>query len=239
MFKRMTSRLARMGLTYHDAIADTGIYDQAISRLPPHMQVRGGRRGGRGCGGRGGARQGCFRMQETCRWLSAVMAQRPAGLCWVPARGPQPVASPACERITSDDLLSPLVMPPANSLCSPQEERQRRMTRALDMSAKHTEMAVQVSARSTLAAAFVGPTFGYSSKPHSLCRLFPTPLHPHRPNRRRRTRGASTRRWRRCLRTRRRSTTRSASSTSSGGACGLGRVLQRWADASTPAGQAQ
>lgn len=65
MFKRMTSRLARMGLTYHDAIADTGIYDQAISRLPPHMQVRGGRRGGRGCGGRGGARQGCSGMQGT------------------------------------------------------------------------------------------------------------------------------------------------------------------------------
>ena len=40
-FKRVTGRLARMGLTYHDAIAETGVYDKAVSRLPPSMQVSG------------------------------------------------------------------------------------------------------------------------------------------------------------------------------------------------------
>ena len=38
-FKRLSARLARMGLTYHDAIAETGVYDKALSRLPASMQV--------------------------------------------------------------------------------------------------------------------------------------------------------------------------------------------------------
>ena len=33
-----TSLLTRAGLTYHDAIVETGVYSQAISRLPEHMQ---------------------------------------------------------------------------------------------------------------------------------------------------------------------------------------------------------
>ena len=39
-FNKLTTRLAKMGMTYHDAIADTGVYDRAISRLPAEMKVR-------------------------------------------------------------------------------------------------------------------------------------------------------------------------------------------------------
>ena len=43
-FDRLSARLARMGLTYHDAIAETGVYEKALSRLPPQMQVERMRR---------------------------------------------------------------------------------------------------------------------------------------------------------------------------------------------------
>lgn len=43
-FDRVTKRLARMGLTYHDAIAETGVYDKSLSRLPPNMQMERQRR---------------------------------------------------------------------------------------------------------------------------------------------------------------------------------------------------
>ena len=36
---RLTERLAASGLTYHDAIAETGVYEQAIGRLPAGMQA--------------------------------------------------------------------------------------------------------------------------------------------------------------------------------------------------------
>lgn len=36
-FNKLTDRLAKLGLTYHDAIAETGVYDKAVSRLPPRL----------------------------------------------------------------------------------------------------------------------------------------------------------------------------------------------------------
>ena len=39
-FNKLTGRLAKMGMTYHDGIAETGVYPQAISRLSPEMLVR-------------------------------------------------------------------------------------------------------------------------------------------------------------------------------------------------------
>ena len=41
---KLQQRLGRMGLTYHDAIAETGVYEKALSRLPPQMQVERMRR---------------------------------------------------------------------------------------------------------------------------------------------------------------------------------------------------
>ena len=35
---KLTARLAASGLTYHDAIAETGVYEQALGRLPASMQ---------------------------------------------------------------------------------------------------------------------------------------------------------------------------------------------------------
>jgi hypothetical protein len=35
---KLSERLAASGLTYHDAIAETGVYEQAIGRLPADMQ---------------------------------------------------------------------------------------------------------------------------------------------------------------------------------------------------------
>ena len=43
---KLTERLAAMGLTYHDTIAETGVYEQAIHRLPAAMQEE---RAVRGC----------------------------------------------------------------------------------------------------------------------------------------------------------------------------------------------
>lgn len=151
IFKRMTSRLARMGLTYHDAIADTGVYDQAISRLPPHMQVRANntntraaaRRAPHGVGWRRRAQGGARAAARRCRQRAAALsmaAAAPWALRALPRRlAPcAPCQSPSDDPLDSHPPLTPFV---------PQEERQRRMTRALDMSAKHTEMAVQVSTR--------------------------------------------------------------------------------------------
>ena len=38
-FGKLTDRLARSGLTYHDAIAETGVYEKAVSRLPANIQA--------------------------------------------------------------------------------------------------------------------------------------------------------------------------------------------------------
>ena len=43
-FGKLTDRLSRLGLTYHDAIAETGVHDLAVSRLPEQMQAERARR---------------------------------------------------------------------------------------------------------------------------------------------------------------------------------------------------
>jgi hypothetical protein len=43
-FGKLTNRLQRLGLTYHDAIAESGVYDKAVSRLPEELLVARARR---------------------------------------------------------------------------------------------------------------------------------------------------------------------------------------------------
>jgi hypothetical protein len=38
-FDRVAKRLARVGLQYHDAIAETGVYDKSLSRMSPEFQA--------------------------------------------------------------------------------------------------------------------------------------------------------------------------------------------------------
>lgn len=38
---KLGARLSKLGLTYHDVVSDTGVFDQGISRLSPEMKVRG------------------------------------------------------------------------------------------------------------------------------------------------------------------------------------------------------
>ena len=39
---KLGARLSKLGLTYHDVVADTGVFDQGISRLPADLKVRFG-----------------------------------------------------------------------------------------------------------------------------------------------------------------------------------------------------
>ena len=41
---KLQHRLGRMGLTYHDAIAETGVHEKALSRLPPEYLLQRNRR---------------------------------------------------------------------------------------------------------------------------------------------------------------------------------------------------
>ena len=43
-FGKLTDRLSRLGLTYHDAIAETGVYELSVSRLPEQVQTERARR---------------------------------------------------------------------------------------------------------------------------------------------------------------------------------------------------
>jgi len=41
---KLQHRLGRMGLTYHDAIAETGVHEKALSRMPPEYLLQRNRR---------------------------------------------------------------------------------------------------------------------------------------------------------------------------------------------------
>ena len=41
---KLQQRLGRMGLTYHDAIAETGVHERALSRMPPEYLLQRNRR---------------------------------------------------------------------------------------------------------------------------------------------------------------------------------------------------
>ena len=117
--RRLSSRLARMGLTYHDAVNETGVYDLAISRLPPSMRVRplsacaAAGVGGRPCHGSGGGRRG-----PKFRWsaLRCAMLTRDSSGC----------VAPSCQR-----LRAVLVVCGAQALCSPRRHPPSTSPRAL------------------------------------------------------------------------------------------------------------
>lgn len=60
-FDRVAKRLARVGLQYHDAIAETGVYEKSLSRMSPEFQASTGRQDGR-------------RQQRRLRWAPAAGA---------------------------------------------------------------------------------------------------------------------------------------------------------------------
>ena len=41
---KLQHRLGRMGLTYHDAVAETGVHEKALSRMPPEYLLQRNRR---------------------------------------------------------------------------------------------------------------------------------------------------------------------------------------------------